>query len=261
MGRGSILSRRPCLPLNRMPALPGFATLRRHAADRWARWPNRCAVCHTETLGPLGRICDACLARFGAERPRCRSCARAVPASIERCGACLRDAPPWTHAVALADYGYPWDGLLGAFKFRDALDLLPALSARLAERIQAARADQGLDAVLPIPLADARLRERGYDQTALLAHALGRRLRLPCIAALRRVIDTPHQTGLTRDARRANLRGAFVIDPLAMPLAGQRVALVDDVLTTGATLGEAAQMLRAAGVAELRVWVVARTPD
>lgn len=240
---------------------PRLATLRHTLAAAADRWPNRCAVCHTDTQGPRGRVCGACLARFAAPRPRCLRCALEVPGAAPVCGACLRAPPPWSRTVAACDYGHPWDGLLTALKFHDALDLVPALAARLAEQVEAGGAAP-VDAVLAVPLADARLRERGYNQAALLADAVARRLGLPrAPQALRRVVDTPHQTALPREQRAANMRGAFAVDGRALPsLAGRCVAVVDDVMTTGATLGEIARVLQAAGVAEVQAWVVARTP-
>lgn len=223
-------------------------------------WPNRCAVCHAGTQGAAGRVCADCRACYAPLLPRCRLCALRSPAGVERCGACLRQPPPWSRAVAACDYGYPWDGLLGAFKFEAALDLLPALADLLARRVQAEAAD--VDGLLAVPLADGRLRERGYNQAALLAAELARRLQRELLGdAVRRVVATAHQIDLPRERRAANLRGAFAVEPGARAaLQGRRLALVDDVMTTGATVGELARVLRAAGVAEVQVWVLARTP-
>ncbi len=226
-----------------------------------ARWPNRCAVCHADTHGPEGRICADCQVRFAAPRPRCLRCALELPAAAAVCGACLRDPPPWSRALTACDYDYPWDGLLGALKFRAALDLVPAFAARLAQQVGAAGGTP-VDLLLSVPLADARLRERGYDQAALLAGAVARRLRLRCEPGwLLRLVDTPHQIALPRKRRSANVRGAFAVAPHALQaLAGRRVAVVDDVMTTGATLAEIGRVLLAAGAAEVQTWVVARTP-
>lgn len=245
-----------------MPAVLRLPMLRRRATDALARWPNHCAICHADTRGPLGRICGDCLSRHAAPRPRCTRCAIGVPLGVAVCGRCLRDPPPWSRSVAACDYGYPWDGLLGALKFRDGLDLVPALAGLLADRIVPI-SGATVDVVLPVPLADARLRERGYNQAALLAEALAQTLNLRFEPRwLRRLIDTPHQLALPRDRRTANVRGAFAVEPVAAAaLAGLRLALVDDVMTTGATLGEAARALLAAGAAEVQTWVVARTPE
>jgi ComF family protein len=189
-------------------------------------------------------------------------CALALPATVNVCGRCLGDPPPWSRAIAACDYGYPWDGLLAALKFRDALELAPSLAALLASRL-AQEPRSALHALLPVPLSDARLRQRGYNQAALLADALAPPLGLTVRGRwLLRILDTPHQTALPRERRMANLRGAFAVEPTVLPeLRGLRVALLDDVMTTGATLTAATMALRDAGVAEVQVWVVARTPQ
>ncbi|MBA3589364.1 ComF family protein [Methylibium sp.] len=221
-------------------------------------WPNRCAVCHADTVGATARICTDCALRFGADFPRCHRCALRAPSGKLLCGACLRAPPPWSRAIAACDYGYPWDGLLTAFKFNEALDLLPALAGLLAARIPPPAA--GVDLLLPVPLSATRLRERGYNQAGLLAAQLARRLNLACSAdALLRVTDTPHQIALPREQRSANVSGAFAIAQ-TVRLQGLRVALIDDVMTTGATLGELSRLLLKSGVADVQVWVFARTP-
>lgn len=229
---------------------------------RAAGWlPNRCAVCHADGDGLEARLCGDCLARFAPARPRCARCALPVPAGVAVCGHCLREPPPWTHAVAACDYGYPWDGLLGAFKFEAALDLAPVLALQLARAVERTSAS-AVDLLLPVPLAGERLRERGYNQALELARPLARRLALPIEPdALQRPVDTPHQIALRRDQRAANVRGAFTVPPAAaLALRGRRVAVIDDVMTTGATMAEATRALRIAGVAEVQAWVVARTP-
>jgi ComF family protein len=228
-------------------------------------WPNRCAVCHASTSGRLGRVCDACESRHGAWRARCAGCAQALPAATDdalaRCGRCLREPPPWSRAVCALDYGHPWDRLLTALKFRDGLDLLPWCVDRLGAAL-AALGPPRIDLVAPVPLSRARLAERGYNQAWELARRLARELGLRARAHdLQRLIDTPHQLSLPRDRRAANVRGAFQVpDDARAILAGRRIALVDDVMTTGATLAEASRTLLAAGAAGVEVWVLARTP-
>jgi len=236
--------------------------LARASAQLVSSWPNQCAVCRSATRGLGRRLCTDCTQHFAPDQTRCRLCALALPATVDVCGRCLRDPPPWSHAIAACDYGYPWDGLLAALKFHAALDLAPSLAALLASRLPQ-EPGSALDAVLPVPLSDARLRERGYNQAALLADALAPPLGLRVRGRwLLRILDTPHQTALPRERRMANLRGAFAVEPTALPeLQGLRVALLDDVMTTGATLTAATMALRDAGVAEVQVWVVARTPQ
>ena len=222
------------------------------------RLPSQCAVCRS---WGHGRVCTACVERHAVAADRCRRCAIEVPAAVPVCGACLKAPPPFEHAVAAVAYDHPWDGLIAQFKFHDALDLAPALAERLVAALQ--RSDAPRPAlVLAAPLAAERSRERGYNQAWELARRAARALGLPADARLlRRVRDTPHQIALPPGRRAANVRGAYAVDVRRAPrLAGRRVAVVDDVMTTGATAAEMARTLLRAGAAAVDVWVVARTP-
>ena len=163
--------------------------------------------------------------------------------------------------VAGVDYGYPWDRQLADLKFHQRLDTLAALLKPLQARLQDVRGTEVH--VAAVPLSRERLRERGYNQSWELGRRLARALALEARAdALFRVRDTGHQLGLHRDARGANLQGAFVVAPRhAAWVRDARIALVDDVLTTGATARAAVRALRAAGARDVQVWVVARTPE
>ena len=223
-------------------------------------WPSLCAVCGT--FGP-GRVCRACLARFAPARPRCARCALPLDGAAEGavCGACLAHPPPFDAAVAGVDYRAPWDRLLADFKFHDAPELAGPLAAVLLDALRR-RSDLAPGLVLPVPLARARLAERGHNQAWELARRIARALEVPAEpSAVVRVRETPHQLALPPDARAGNVRGAFAVDPSrAERLAGRRVLLVDDVMTTGSTAGEVARALRAAGAAWVAVAVVARVP-
>ena len=207
------------------------------------------------------RVCQACITRFAEPRPRCKCCALQVPQGTDSCGACLIEPPPFARTVAAVDYEHPWDGLITQFKFHSALDLIPALVARmLAASTQAAWAPPQL--LLPIPLSDMRWRERGYNQAWELAKRLGRTLDCAVDATLLlRLRDTPHQLALPPEERAGNVRAAFAVEPRrSAEVRGRRITLVDDVMTTGATVAEAARTLLQAGASEVDVWVVARTP-
>ena len=232
----------------------------RDAAARRLRphWPSLCAVCHG---WGTQRVCADCVLRFAAEVPRCTRCALGVPSGVNLCGACLSDPPPFERSVAAVDYAYPWDSLITRFKFRGALDLAPALAQCLAEAVVRSTSPQPT-LLLPVPLSDARLRERGYNQAWELARRLGRLLHCPADARLLlRVKDTPHQLALPPEQRVGNVRGAFAIEPRrSAELRGRVVTLVDDVMTTGATAAEIARVLLQAGASQVHVWSVARTP-
>jgi ComF family protein len=235
--------------------------------DLLAHWRRRaggrCVVCRGWCDGGLCPFCDT---RFAFAGQRCSGCALPLAIGTQaqdaaRCLRCTLAPPPWSRVVAGVDYGYPWDRLLADLKFHQRLEPADALLRPLAAGLRDVR---GTDVrLVPVPLSRERLRERGYNQSWELARRLARTLALPARAdALFRVRDTGHQLGLHRVARSANLQGAFVVTPRhAAWVRGARIALVDDVLTTGATAHAATRALRAAGARDVQVWVVARTPD
>jgi ComF family protein len=220
------------------------------------RWPSQCAVCHDWATS---RVCERCVARFAPAVARCRRCA--LPSVAPLCGECMRVPPPYEAAVAAVDYRFPWDGLIARFKFQQALDLAPMFASLLEQALRHADTPQPT-LVLPVPLGRERLRERGYNQAWELARRLGRRLGCESDARfLLRTVDTPHQLSLPRDKRAANVRGSFALDARhAARLRGRSIALVDDVMTTGATVAEAARTLLGAGAASVQLWIAARTP-
>ena len=220
---------------------------------------GQCEVCRQWTPGAL---CADCIARHAAPVPRCARCGLRTGLATPACGACLRNPPPFLDTVCVADYGHPWDALIGAFKFHHRPELAVALADRLVTAVRAA-ARPAPDMVLPVPLSPGRLAERGYNQAWELARHTARALQLPADATLlQRPVDTAHQAELNRAERQRNLEAAFMVDPRRRAeVAGRRVALVDDVMTTGATLREASATLLRAGAAAVRLWVVARTPD
>jgi len=223
------------------------------------RMPSLCAVCRS---WGAGRICAACTSRFAAPIARCRRCALPVPDGVESCGACLSHPPDFDAALARVDYAYPWDRLIAAFKFHAALDLAIPFADAIVDARQRAGTTELPALILPVPLSAARLRERGYNQAWQLARRVARRLGGQADARLLlRIRDTPHQLALPPQERAGNVRGAFAVEPRRLDeLRGRRVAVVDDVMTTGSTLSEIARVLKAAGATSVAVWVVARTP-
>jgi ComF family protein len=223
---------------------------------RWTtETPSRCAVCGAWPARP---VCDACVQRFAAPVHRCRLCALPLPAAAEVCGACLRDPPPLDACYAAVDYAYPWSGLVGRFKFSAEPGWAQALAERMAAAPGVPQELAGADLVLPMPLAPRRLAERGFNQALLLARALARdKTEAQLLLRLR---ETGSQTALDRKARRANVRDAFAVEPLrAGELKGASVVLVDDVMTSGASLHAAAVAVRRAGATRVSAIVFART--
>ena len=212
--------------------------------------PTQCVLCDADTVRlPL---CDACAASLPRlPRARCRVCALPL-ASGDACGKCLERAPFYDSVSAAYAYAFPVDALVHAYKYRSHLTLAPLLAAQLARS-----ASLPVDVIIPMPLTAARLRERGFNQAHELARHVGRALSVGVLArACRKIVDTPPQTGLAWSERVRNIRSAFVCD---VELTGQRVAIVDDVMTTGATLNELARNLKRAGAAQVQGWVLART--
>lgn len=229
----------------RLPRLPAW----------FAAPPGRCAVCGAWPARPL---CQGCEERFGAGRQRCGRCALPLPQGVSTCGACLREPPPLDACFAAVDYAYPWSGLVGRFKFQGEPGWAATLARRMAAIPGVAEELERADCVLPMPLARGRLAERGFNQALLLARQLA-----PTRAEARlllRVRETGSQTALEREARRSNVEGAFGLEPLrAHEVQGRRVVLVDDVMTSGASLHAAARALRQAGAARVSAVVLART--
>jgi len=214
--------------------------------------PQSCLLCGERVVG--GLLCAGCEADMPLlPRARCPQCALPSPDGA-LCGHCLRRPPAFTRAVAVYGYAFPLDALVKHCKYGGALEVTDWFADRLAAELAGVPPP---DLILPMPLHPARLAERGFNQAAEIARRLARSLEIPWSPeGCRRVRDTPPQAGLELKARRRNLRGAFACD---LDLTGRRVALVDDVMTSGASLDELAKVVRKAGAAEVHAWVVART--
>lgn len=206
-----------------------------------------CSAAATES-----NICAGCRADLPwLDANVCRSCAHPLPAP-GLCGRCIAEPPHYDGVVAACRYAFPLDGLIQAYKYSGRLVAGAALASLLADRLQ-----QRPDLIVPVPLTAQRLRERGFNQALELARVLGTRIKVPVHARLCvKTRDTAPQTRLPWKERRKNIRGAFVVEG---GVAGCHVAVVDDVLTTGATLGELARNLKRAGAATVTGYVIART--
>lgn len=220
-----------------------------------AAWlpPARCVVC--DAAATVGGLCPACIEDLPWLQVACPCCAQPLPspATTGPCARCQAQPGPLDIVQAAFLYAPPVDRLERRFKFHRDLAAGHALATALAARAAGWPRPQAL---VPLPLQRARLRRRGYDQAWEIGRVLARQLALPCLPGLHRVRATEPQTRLDAAQRRRNLYGAF----MACGTLPSHVALVDDVMTTGATLTAAAEALRAAGVARVDAWVCARVP-
>jgi ComF family protein len=212
-----------------------------------------CFLCRGASRALLCAACDADLPRLAPPDALrlCPRCALASPRG-ELCGRCLAEPPRYDATVAALAYAFPGDVLVQALKFRGELALAPLLAGLLAARI---RGGERIDLVLPVPLAPRRLRERGYNQSAEIARRVHGGAPLDLFLC-ERSRETAAQAELPWSERRRNVRGAF---RCTRAIPGGTVAVVDDVMTTGATLDEVAAVLKDAGARRVVNWVVART--
>lgn len=221
------------------------------AAQGWLLTP-RCLLCRERGINSRD-LCSNCSELLPWNRSACRHCAIPLP-DPGVCGACLKSPPPVSEAHAVFVYGFPFDRLVPRFKFHRDLAAGRLMAVLMAEGLAGVSRPEAL---IPVPLHVSRLRQRGYDQALELGKPLSRALAIPLITdALLRTRATAAQSELDAVARKRNLRGAFAIHPQASLPA--HVALVDDVMTTGATLHAAATALRKAGVARVDAWVCTR---
>lgn len=220
----------------------------RHVAGKM--FASHCLLC--DEAAPARSICEPCWRELPwLAGPACRICAHPL-ATAGICGRCVADPPHFDRVIAATRYGFPVDGLIQACKYGGRLATLHALAEMLNQH-----QPQQADLIVPMPLSIQRLRERGFNQALELARVVARSMPTPVDATVcLKVRETSPQTRLPWKARRKNIRGAFV----AMgDLRGKHVVVVDDVLTTGATLSELARNLKLAGAESVTGWVIART--
>lgn len=226
-------------------------------------FPPRCPACAIRTARIA--LCERCAVAIAAPRsPLCPRCGESFSGSgpDHPCGRGLQRPPHFERARACALYRNgepnPLIEILHRFKYGRDVTLAPVLGAFFTEHCPV---PDDHDVVVPVPLDVARLRWRGFNQSVMLARALARRRRRPlCRMALERWRATPPQVGLGEDARRRNIAGAFAVHERAA-IHGRTVLLVDDVMTTGATVDECAKTLRRAGARRVDVAVLARVAD
>ncbi|VVQ14627.1 hypothetical protein PS918_05749 [Pseudomonas fluorescens] len=227
----------------------------------WLKNKQFCLLCN-EAADGVTPLCTACETELPWLGDHCLTCALPLPAPGLMCGQCLKHPPAFERVVAPWTYSFPIDSLITRFKHSANWPFGRLLGELLAQALQH-RFEDDLprpDSLVPVPLATRRLRERGFNQAAMVARWLSTRLDLPCDERLLlRTQDTGTQQALNANERRKNLRDAFALAPQTS-VKGLHLALVDDVLTTGATAQALAHLLMDAGAARVDVYCLARTP-
>ncbi len=227
-----------------------------------ALFPDTCRICELPLAGwSAAPVCESCLSRLAPEReiPRCGQCARGFATreavSGGPCGICQRQAPAFDRAAVAGPYEGELRRAIHLLKY----ERITPLVRPLGERLAAAAAEMaGFDAIVPAPLHWRRRWERGFNQADLLARETSRRIGVPLDRRLLRTRPTPPQAGLSASERRRNVRGAFRAAGERGGIRGKKLIVVDDVMTTGATLEACARALKRAGAEQVAALTLAR---
>ncbi len=221
--------------------------------------PQDCQLCG---ISCAGTICESCKTDLPIRSESgCKCCGQIGDEQSlagETCGDCLTNIPHFDTTKTAFVYAFPLDKLIQSFKFNANLSLVGMFADQFVASLKSGSHGIGAlpDIIIPMPLAKRRLAARGFNQSALLARDIGKQLGVKVESrGLVRVRDTPPQAGLDREARLANMKDAF---DCGQDLAGLRIAIVDDVMTTGATMSDAARALKKQGVSHVEAWVIAR---
>lgn len=228
-----------------------MTSLHAHILD--VLFPPRCILCGDPGASGID-LCSGCREELPVFDQVCERCGRPLADRRDVCGACTRHPSVWARLVAPLRYYTPVDWMVQRFKFDGRMNCGRALAQLMARRLRCLD-DNRPELLVPVPLHEARLRERGFNQAEFLARCLSVDLGIPVgRSVLTRTRDTAAQSGLARESRELNVRRAFEI---GRSPGVKHVALVDDVLTTGHTATECVRVLRRAGVRRIQVWVAA----
>jgi ComF family protein len=215
--------------------------------------PGSCMLCQQSHAGRWA-VCRDCLNRLSQINNGCQRCAHPLPDQYPGlCGQCIQSPPAFDRVRVHYLFQEPLRQLIHRYKYQQQLILGPVL----AQLIQASLTDLETkpDCLIPVPLHPKRLRERGFNQAAYLAGFVGKALQIPVNwRACKKIINTEPQAELDKTERAENLKNAFLLKPVK----AQRVALIDDILTTGQTANQLAKLLKSQGVGQVDVWCCAR---
>lgn len=215
-----------------------------------------CRLCNQYHRQALA-ICKNCIESFIPLGTACQYCANPLPdKGFSICGACIRQRPHFDDVCVAYRFEEPLRGLIHEFKYQQGLYLTKTLTTIIGHALAKETPLFKPECLIPIPMHPSRLKERGFNQAAVLAKALARQYDIPCnLRHCKKIINTAAQASLNSRERRMNLRKSFTVKPLPYT----HVALVDDLLTTGSTANELAAMLKKSGVKRVSLWCCART--
>jgi ComF family protein len=203
-------------------------------------------------------LCAGCEGDLPSNIRCCELCAEPLHtdhADTRLCGACLQRRPRFDASVIPFRYSYPMDHMIRRLKYGGAIALGRVLGELFAQRLSSRSDDAWPQVLIPVPLAQQRFRERGFNQAIVLAEHIHHAIKLPLRTDLLvRTRETLEQAGLDQRARRKNIRRAFEI----IGQAPKHVAIIDDVVTTGSTANEVARVLKRAGAKHVEIWAIAR---
>ena len=227
-----------------------------------------CLLCASHDGGELG-LCGACLESLPWHSvPQCPQCALVTQSAGLTCGSCLSSAPDFDATHALFSYDFPIDRLLQHYKYKNSLHLAQTFASLLLQYRLSGHAkldhvnryhakQHNIDLIIPMPMHKARLKQRGFNQALEIARILSNKLHIPLdYTACQRHKLTPPQASLPHKERIKNIHGVFHCQ---QNLQGLNIAIVDDVMTTGASLNELAKTLKQAGAVHVECWAIART--
>jgi ComF family protein len=239
------------IPLTKTTTLTSWLQII-HRVSQHLLPPQNCLIC--DANAGHNSVCSACANDLPTlPQQRCPQCAQPVQ-QAGHCGHCLKTNPHYAATIALWAYDFPIDRLIQRLKYRQQLPVARLFSSALRENI--AHLPKDIDLILPVPLSAARIKERGFNQAVEFARPLARQLKLPLeLHALQRTTHTVPQASLPWKERHKNIRNAFAC---SVDFTGKHILVVDDVMTTGATLNEIARVLKNHGASRVTNCVLAR---
>lgn len=224
---------------------------------RFLRFPfkQNCLMCAASTSRLS--LCEPCINSLNAAPNHC--CPQCgLTTQGEYCGQCLQSTPAYDTTKALFSYTFPTSAILQHYKYNNALFLSQTFGTLFSEQLAAANQHKAIDLIIAMPLHADRIKERGFNQSLEIAKTMAKQLSIPLDkTSCMRIKNTAPQASLPLKARLKNMRGAFQIS-MGNNIKGKRVAIIDDVMTTGASLNELAKTLKKAGATHVECWVIAR---